>query len=126
MDWRLTVAQHAAERTATQAHRELARGLGGLATVASTAAWVGILWTLWCFPGYCYTALPGEKTAAMAALAGRLSQSIVPSALGLGVAILATWGRRHFQVRLSEFDLEMRHAAETLPGLIAAGLRAGS
>jgi len=126
MDWRLTVAQHAAERAATQAHRELARGLGGLATVASTAVFLGILWTVWGLMFYSFPGLGTEKTTAMAITAGLMSQSIVPTAFGLGVAIVASWGHQHFKARLSEFDLEMQHAAEKLPGIIAAGLRAGS
>ena len=126
MDWRLTVAQHAAERAATQAHRELARGLGGLATVAATAPWLGILWTVWGIGYYSFPGIGTEKSTVLAIESGRLSQSVVPTAVALGVAILATWGYRYLRARLNEFDLEMQHAAETLPGLIAAGLRAGS
>ena len=80
------------------------------------------MWTIWCFFGYCFPAVDGEKTALMAALAYRLSQAVMPTALGLGVAILATWGLQHFRAQLSEFDLEMRVAAETLPGILAAWL----
>jgi biopolymer transport protein ExbB/TolQ len=123
MMWRLEVSQHAAEREATRVHRELARGLGGLATVAATAPWLGLLWTVWCIAFNTFLGVDGEKTAIMATLADALSQAIAPTAFGLCVAIIATWGYRHFRSQLTQFDLEMRVTAETLPGLIAAGLR---
>jgi biopolymer transport protein ExbB/TolQ len=43
VDWRIELAQHAAERSAAGVHRELGRGLSGLATVAATAPFVGML-----------------------------------------------------------------------------------
>ena len=126
MDWRFEAAQHAAEREAARVHREMARGLGGLATVAATAPWLGMVWTVGCFFGYCFPAVGAEKSIVLAIETDRISQAIVPTALGLGVAIVSTWGLRCFRTQLGEFDLEMRVAAEELPGLIAAGLRAGS
>jgi biopolymer transport protein ExbB/TolQ len=126
MDWRLTLAQHAAERKATQVHRDMARGLGGLATVAATAPWLGFLWTLWAIAFNTFLGFDGDKATGLGMVAEGLSQAVVPIALGLGTAIVATWGHRHFRAQLSQFDLEMRVAAETVPGLIATGLRAGS
>ena len=82
VDWRIELAQHAAERSATGVHREMGRGLSGLATVAATAPFVGMLGNV---VGIIesFVGVNGEKTAIMAMTAGRLSDAIVPTACGL-------------------------------------------
>ena len=46
----------------------------------------------------------------MAAVAALLSESIIPAALGLAVAITTSWGYKHLSARMAEFDIEMRSA----------------
>src|SRR4051812_31414340 len=109
MDWRSTLAQHAAERSAMATHREMARGLYGLATVASVAPFMGMLGVLQgIFDSFRYGS--GEKTALMALYFGGLSDAMIPAALGLAVAITASWGYQHLTAQLAAFDCEM-HAA---------------
>jgi len=55
----------------------------------------------------------------MAALAEYLSQSMIPMALGLATAILASAAHQHFRSRLADFDLEMQRAACSLPNYLA-------
>jgi biopolymer transport protein ExbB/TolQ len=55
----------------------------------------------------------------MAAIAERLSESIMPAALGLAVAIVASWGYKYLSARMSEFDIEMRDAVRDLPDYLA-------
>jgi biopolymer transport protein ExbB/biopolymer transport protein TolQ len=109
MNWRVLVSIHAAERAATAVHSEMGRGLFGLATVASTAPFLGILLNVIGIVGS-FTGVCGEKTAIMAALAGRFSESIVPTACGVAIAVTALTGHRLFTTQLSGIDAEMRAA----------------
>jgi len=96
----------------------MARGLGGLATVAATAPFVGIIGTLLGI----FDAFRGcgcEKTAYMAAVAGYLSESLMPSEAGLAVAIMASTAHQYLSARLDYFDMEMRNAAREMPGYLA-------
>jgi biopolymer transport protein ExbB/TolQ len=119
MDWRVVSAQHAAERSAAVVHWQMAHDLYGLATVAATAPFVGMIGTVWgivnSFPG-----CGGEKSACMAAVAELLSESIMPAALGLAVAITTSWGYKHLSARMAEFDIEMRNAVRDLPDYLAS------
>lgn len=108
------LAQHAAERSATDVHREMARGLYGLATVAATAPFVGILGNLLgIFDAFKGTT--GDRTSIMAAIAGCMSDAMWPTGLGLAVAILALTGYQYFRARLAEMDAEMEIAVLQLP-----------
>jgi len=118
MDWRVTSAQHAAERSAAVVHRQMAGGLCGLATVAATAPFVGMIGAVWgivhSFPG-----CGGEKSMCMAAIANLLSESMMPAALGLAVAIIASCGHKYLSARMADFDIEMRNAVQDLPVYLA-------
>ena len=103
-------------------HRRLARGLDGVATVAATAPWVGTIATLWgiieSFP-----ACGCEKTAFMAVIFERLSVALVPSEVGLAVAIAAFVCRRYLADELAALDLDMDTAISRLPDYLERNLR---
>jgi biopolymer transport protein ExbB/TolQ len=107
VNWRVTVAQHAAERAATAVHAEMARGLLGLATVTSTAPFLGIFGNLLGIYG-AFGGHSSEKTTMMAAIAGGLSESIWPTAFGLGIALIAMAGHRLFSAQLATIDSDMQ------------------
>ncbi len=114
-------AQHATQHAATAVHEEMARGLGGLATVAATAPLVGMLGNIIGI----YNSFPAcgtEKTTYMAIVMGLLGQSIAPAALGLAVAIIAAVGWRYLGGRMAEFDAEMKEAVLDLPGWLRGGI----
>ncbi len=118
-------AQHAAERDAVRVHREMARGLDGLATVAATAPFMGLLATVFGVIGS-FRGGNGSRATWVGALANYLSASLAPASLGLAIATLASAAHHHLRARLAEFDVEMHHAARTLPnhlGLITKNQR---
>jgi biopolymer transport protein ExbB/TolQ len=122
MNWRVVLAEHAAERMATAVHREMARGLFGLATVAATAPFVGVLGTLLgifdSFKGG-----GGEKTAIMAALAENLSEAMIPTAFGVAVAVAALAGYEYLTVQMADLDADMRGAILAMPSQLAGFVR---
>ena len=111
VNWRVVLAQHAAERSAVRVHREMGCGLSGLATVAATAPFVGMIGTVLgiinSFRGF-----DGERSAIMAAIAQGLSDSMMPTALGVAASITALWGYRYFSTRLADFNSEIRNAIQ--------------
>jgi biopolymer transport protein ExbB/TolQ len=88
----------------------MARGLDGLATVAATAPFLGLLGAVSGIFGS-FRGTTGPKLNIMAAMANDLSRSMIPLALGLAVATLASAGYRYLHSCLADFDIEMSHAA---------------
>ncbi|HEY2012293.1 MAG TPA: MotA/TolQ/ExbB proton channel family protein [Bryobacteraceae bacterium] len=119
MDWRVASAQHAAERAAVMVDRQMARGLCGLATVAATAPFAGMIGAVWGI-SHSFPPCGADKSTCMAAIAELLGASIVPAALGLGVAIMASWGYRYLSERMAEFEIEMRNAVRDLPASLTS------
>jgi biopolymer transport protein ExbB/TolQ len=58
------------------------------------------------FPGFV-----GEKSALLAIINERLSESLMPIELGLLVALLAYFGHKFLLSRMEHFDLEMENAS---------------
>ena len=106
----LDAAKRASTRAASAVHIEMKRGLNSLASIAAIAPFVGVLgWILGfhnSFPGFV-----GEKSAQLAIVNERLSESLVPIELGLLVALLAYFGHKYLVARLETLDVEMENAS---------------
>jgi biopolymer transport protein ExbB/TolQ len=114
MNWRMTLAQHAAERSAAAVHREMARGLSGLATVAATVPFFGLLGNVLLIFGT-FKGTTGDKMSIMAAIAGSLSESLWPTAFGVAVGVASLAAYSYFTARLADIDTEMRAVILQLP-----------
>jgi biopolymer transport protein ExbB/biopolymer transport protein TolQ len=118
VDWRIRVAQHAAERRAVEVRQELSRGVFGLATVAATAPFFGLLGNVLGILNS-FHGIDGERSSIMGAIAGCLSDSIVPTAFGVAVAVVAWVAQHYFRSRIEEFEAEMRCAVLALPAQLS-------
>ncbi len=102
----LEASRRALERAEAIVHAELKRGLAGLATIGSTAPFVGLFGTvvgiLNAFKG-----ISGAKATGLAAVAGGISEALVTTAIGLFVAIPAVWMFNYFPGRVAAFDVEL-------------------
>jgi biopolymer transport protein ExbB/TolQ len=89
------------------------RGVNSLATVSAVAALIGLLGTVMgiinSFPG-----ISGDPRSYIPAVAGRLSDALIPWALGLAVAIPAWCCYRYLLARLEDFETEMAAATQVL------------
>lgn len=106
----LQAVKSASGRSAAVVHQDLKKGLNDLATITSIAPLVGILGTLWGILN-AFSAPAGEKSAALAHLAARLSDACVPAALGLLVALQSLYCHRYLTGRLDTVDVEMENAS---------------
>jgi biopolymer transport protein ExbB/TolQ len=106
----LKFAKRASPRSAAVVHGELKRGLNSLATIASTAQWVGLFGTILGIYNS-FGGVNGTKTSIMAYYFDGLSQAFVPCAFGLVVALVAMWCYKYLLAEVEVFDAEMEGAS---------------
>ena len=109
----LGATKRASARSAATLHGELKRGLHGLATIASTAAWVGLFGTVLGIHNS-FGVVNGSKTSIMASYFDGLSQTFVPCAIGIVVALVAMWGYKYLLTEVKAFDSDMEAASRQL------------
>lgn len=106
----LEASRLASERAAAKVHGEMAKGLGSLATIASTAPLIGVLGTVMGIPT-AFIGCVGEAWACRAEVVIRLSISIWPTALGVIVAVAALCFYKYLRARVEMFDSEVHNAS---------------
>ena len=81
----------------------LQRSFSLLATTANTAPFIGLFGTVWGIMGS-FHSIGMLKTASLATVAPGISEALVATAIGLGVAVPATVGFNIFMGKLSQVD----------------------
>ena len=99
------------ECSITRTHQELKRGLNGIATIGSTAPFVGLFGTVIGIMNS-FRGCACEKSAYMGALSGGIAEALVTTSLGLLVAVPAVWAFNYYTTQLETFDLEMNQSLE--------------
>jgi len=84
----IEASKRALDRAEAIVHAELKRGLSGLATIGSTAPFVGLFGTVVGIIN-AFKGISSEKSTGLAAVAGGISEALVTTAIGLFVAIPA-------------------------------------
>lgn len=106
-------SKRALERSSAIVHAELERGVGSLATIGSTAPFVGLFGTVVGIIN-AFKGISSEKSTGLGAVAGGISEALVATAIGLFVAIPAVWMYNYFITRLKSFDTEMANSSSEL------------
>jgi biopolymer transport protein ExbB len=109
----IEASKRALERTEAIVHAELKRGLGGLATIGSTAPFVGLFGTVMGILN-AFNGIAKEKATGLAAVAGGISEALITTALGLLVAIPAVMMFNYLTGRVEAFDVEMDNSSSEL------------
>jgi biopolymer transport protein ExbB/biopolymer transport protein TolQ len=111
------LAARAADRSAARTLAELKKGLGGLATIASTAPFIGLFGTvvgiIHAFEGIAATGSGG-----VGVVSGGIAEALVATALGILVAIPAVMAFNYFTGALERFESEMQDISEELVDLL--------
>jgi len=109
----IEASKRALERTEAIVHAELKRGLGGLATIGSTAPFVGLFGTVM---GILHTFqdMSTSHATGLAAVAGGIAEALVTTAIGLLVAIPAVMMFNYLTGRVEAFDVEMDNSSSEL------------
>jgi biopolymer transport protein ExbB/biopolymer transport protein TolQ len=109
----LEASKRALERAEAIVHAELKRGLGGLATIGSTAPFVGLFGTVVGILN-AFRGIAASKATGLAAVAGGIAEALVTTAIGLFVAIPAVMMFNYFTNRVEAFDVEMDNSSSEL------------
>jgi len=106
-------SKRALERSEAIVHAKLKRGLGGLATIGSTAPFVGLFGTV---AGIlkAFQEIATQKTPGIGAVASGISEALVTTAFGLLVAIPAVMTFNYFTNKVEAFDVEMDNSSSEL------------
>jgi biopolymer transport protein ExbB/biopolymer transport protein TolQ len=110
---KIDASRRALNRSAAIVHAELERGLSGLATIGSTAPFVGLLGTVIGIID-AFREIQGHMTTGISAVAGGISEALLTTALGLTVAIPAVVMFNYFTSRIRAFDVEMDNSSSEL------------
>ncbi len=106
-------SQRALERSEAIVHAKLKRGLGGLATIGSTAPFIGLFGTVVGIL-HAFQQIANQKTSGIGAVAGGISEALVTTAFGLLVAIPAVMTFNYFTGKVESFDVEMDNSSSEL------------
>ena len=105
-DEQIETATRGSERAKVLFNQELRRGLPILATIATSAPFIGLFGTIFgiinAFRGMQLTGSGG-----IGAVAGGISEALVTTAVGIGVAVLALWVFSILSSKIEVFDAEM-------------------
>jgi len=110
---KIEASRRALERTEAIVHAELERGLGGLATIGSTAPFVGLLGTVIGIID-AFAKIQEHGATGITAVSGGISEALVTTALGLFVAIPAVMMFNYFTAKIKVFDVEMVNSSSEL------------
>ena len=109
----IEASKRALERAEAIVHAELKRGVSGLATIGSTAPFVGLFGTVVGIIN-AFKGISTEKSTGLGAVAGGISEALVTTAIGLFVAIPAVWMFNYFTGKIEAFDVEMGNSSSEL------------
>ena len=106
-------SKRALQRAIAIKSAEFKRGLSGLATVGSTAPFVGLFGTVFGIIN-AFTGMKSAESAGIGAVAGGIAEALIATAIGLGVAIPAVWAFNYFTGKVDSFLVEMDNSASEL------------
>jgi len=109
----IEASRRALERAEALVHAEMKRGIGSLATIGSSAPFVGLFGTVVGIIN-AFKGISTEKSTGLGAVAGGISEALVTTAIGLFVAIPAVWMFNYFTTKLESLDVEMGNSSSEL------------
>lgn len=109
----IEASKRALERASAIVHAELKRGVSSLATIGSTAPFVGLFGTVLGII-HAFQGISQAKSTGLAAVAGGIAEALVTTAIGLFVAIPAVWIYNYFTSKIEAFDVEMDNSSSEL------------
>jgi len=105
--------QRAIERETLMTTAEMKKGLGNLATISTTAPFIGLFGTvagiIHAFQGMAITGSGG-----LGAVSAGIAEALVTTAFGLFVAIPAVWLYNYFLNKVDRFSVEMSNTSSQL------------
>jgi len=126
MDGSVTVAdinsaERAVEREMLMTLVDLKRGLGVLATVGSTAPFVGLLGTTMGIVN-AFTGMATSGSGGLSAISAGIAEALITTAFGLMVAIPAVWAFNYFSTKIDNLTAEMTYTSKEMIDYLIKGV----
>ena len=109
----IEASKRALQRATALGIEDFKRGLGGLATIGSTAPFVGLFGTTIGIIN-AFAGMSQAEDTGLAAVAGGISEALVATAFGLFVAVPAVWMYNYFTSKIESFIVEMDNSSSEL------------
>jgi biopolymer transport protein ExbB/biopolymer transport protein TolQ len=103
----------ALERAQSVTAGELKRGLGGLATIGSTAPFIGLFGTVWGIM-HAFQGIAESGSGGIASVSSGIAEALIATAVGLFVAIPAVMAFNYFTGVLERLLIEMSNSSAEL------------
>ncbi len=113
----IEASKRALQRAIAIKTAEFKRGLSGLATIGSTAPFVGLFGTVFGIIN-AFRMMGNAGQAGIGAVAGGISEALFTTALGLLVAVPAVWLFNYFTGKVDGFIVEMDNSASYFTGKV--------
>ena len=106
-------SKRALQRASAIKVAEFKRGLSGLATIGSTAPFVGLFGTVFGIIN-AFQGMRNAESAGISAVAGGIAEALFTTAFGLLVAVPAVWLFNYFVSKVDNFVVEMDNSSAEL------------
>jgi biopolymer transport protein ExbB/biopolymer transport protein TolQ len=106
-------AKRAIERETLVAYADFKKGVASLATIATTAPFIGLFGTVIGIIN-AFRGMAISSSGGIGAVSGGIAEALVTTALGLFVAIPAAWMFNHFTNALERIQVEMSNSSSEL------------
>lgn len=124
LEEQIETAQRGCDRASTIFTQELKRGLNTLATIATSAPFIGLFGTIAgiinAFRGMAETGSGG-----IGAVSQGIAEALVTTAFGIGVAIIALWCYNFLTTRIEVYNAEMSNTASEITDFFIRRAEAG-
>ncbi len=109
----IDASKRACQRAEAIKVSEFKRGLSGLATIGSTAPFVGLFGTVFGIIN-AFVGMKQTASAGLSSVAGGIAEALVTTAVGLAVAVPAVWLFNYFVSKVDNFVVEMDNSSAEL------------
>lgn len=105
--------KRAIEREALMTSAEMKKGLGNLATISTTAPFIGLFGTVIGIIG-AFQGMALSGSGGLGAVSAGIAEALAATALGLFVAVPAVWMYNYFLNKVERFNVEMSNSSSQL------------
>ena len=103
----------ALDRAVSLTSAEMKKGTGGLATIGSSAPFIGLFGTVIGIVN-AFTGIAASGSGGLAAVSAGIAEALITTAFGILVAVPAVMAFNYFTTRLERFQIEMSNSSAEL------------
>jgi len=109
-DEQIETAARGCKRAESLFSQELRRGLPILATIATSSPFIGLFGTIFGIMN-AFKSMQATGSGGIGSVAGGISEALVTTAVGIGVAVLALWVFNTLNSKIEIYDAEMSNTS---------------